>query len=67
MLFASADCKKRKSADLADNGQDPRLAVVISVSTHTQVNLVGVGVRLVSCSELEDAVDDVKLVPHNRL
>lgn len=42
---------------LLDDGQDPRLVVIVPVRSHTEVNLLWEGVGLVRGRELEDAVD----------
>lgn len=46
---------QRGVAHLLDDGQDPGFVVVITVSTHTEVDLLRVCVRLVCRGELENA------------
>ena len=47
---------KKEEIYLLDDREHPGLGIVIPVSTDAKVDLLGVGVFLVSSSQLEDAV-----------
>lgn len=52
----------RKTTRLFDNGQDPRLVVVVAVCANSKVDFFGEGVSLVRGRELEDAEQEVSLI-----
>lgn len=47
-------CFIKGIAHLLDDGQNPWLVLVVSVSAHTQVHFLRINVGLVRSSELED-------------
>lgn len=40
---------------LLDHRKDPGLAIIVPVCTHSEVDLLGEGIRFVGCGQLEDA------------
>lgn len=57
LLYCSSRREWQKHTHLLHDWKHPRLAVIVPVCSYAQVHLLGILVRLVGRSELEDAVD----------